>query len=243
MPSVHPSDHTLAPEERFTAEKAAAFLERYRPELERLGAEVAAAMAGPSASPRPTVTLYAPKELVKRYPVRAKGNGIIRAGEVTHAKGGAGTPTTVGLFVEWATGRVFKMYQEMSGAEIVRGERVDVRPQAGAPPVTVGRPSAWSAPSREYRSKNLGWSGRAALRRDPTKAPPHPDSPEVVDAEVRRRVEEDLAPLFAEGWEYFGSYARAVALFTRPERARWGWSDRVLVEGCAVKLQRTNGAG
>jgi hypothetical protein len=46
------ADHTLAPEERFTPEKAHAFAERYRPELERLGAEVAAAMAGPSASAR-----------------------------------------------------------------------------------------------------------------------------------------------------------------------------------------------
>ncbi len=106
---MRPSDHTLAPEERFTPEKARAFLARYRPELERLGAEVAASLAGPSASPGPTVTLFAPKELVKRYPVRAKGNGIIRAGEVTDTKGGAGNPTAVGLFVEWATGRVFKM--------------------------------------------------------------------------------------------------------------------------------------
>jgi hypothetical protein len=40
--------------------------------------------------------------------VRGKGNGIIRAGEVTHAKGGAGD-TTVGLFVEWATGESQRM--------------------------------------------------------------------------------------------------------------------------------------
>ena len=109
--------------------------------------------------------------------------------------------------------------------------------------MTGERPSVWGAPQLEYRLKNLEWSGQAALRRDPTKAAPHPHSPEVVDAEVRRRVTEDLAPLFAEGWNYFGSYAQAVRLFSRPERTRWRPSSRVLVEGCAVKLQRTNGEG
>ena len=60
--------------------------------------------------------------------------------------------------------------------------------------------SVWGVPRLEYRLMNLEWSGRATFYRDPTTAPPHPHSPEAVDAEVRRRVEEDLAPLFAEGW-------------------------------------------
>jgi len=89
--------------------------------------------------------------------------------------------------------------------------------------------------------KILEWSGRTKLYRDPTKAAPHPHSPEVVDEEFRRRVAEDLTPLFAEGWGYSGPYARAVALFTRPERTGWRPSSRVLVEGCAVKPHRHTG--
>ncbi len=89
--------------------------------------------------------------------------------------------------------------------------------------------------------KNLEWSGRTKLYRDPTKAAPHPHSPEVVDEEIRRRVAEDLTTCFAEGWTVVHSYARAVTLFTRPERTGWRPSSRVLVEGCAVKLQRHNG--
>ncbi len=106
---MRPSDYTLAPEERFTLAKARAFVERYGPELETLAAEVAASLAGPSAPRQPTVTLFTAEELTKRYPVRAKANGIIRAGEVSYTKGAALHPTTVGLFVEWATERVFRM--------------------------------------------------------------------------------------------------------------------------------------
>jgi hypothetical protein len=125
----------------------------------------------------------------------------------------------------------------------VHGEcgEIGVRPEGET--VTGERPSVWGVPRLEYRLKNLEWSGRAALRRDPSRAAPHPHSPEVVDTEVRRRVAEELAPLFAEGWGYFGSYDRAVRPFTRPERGRWGRGERMLIEGCTVKLQRPNGEG
>ncbi len=85
--------------------------------------------------------------------------------------------------------------------------------------MTDDRPSIWGVPRQEYRMKNLEWSGQAKLYRDPTKAAPHPRSPEAVDAEVRRRVAEDLAPLFAEGWGYSGPIG--IKLRCYPESGRW----------------------